>query len=190
MGAMKDEDLWKEASMYNIMFEGYVTYGGMSGRDMSALAIGLDEGTEFNYLESRTKQIEYLGEKLDEYGIPYQKPAGGNAMYLEAGIRGVEVGTILADRDPETRENRYPELELFRLAIPRRTYTKNHIDYIAVALRNVYNRRNQIKHGFKFVHEASIMRHFTVKLERSVPLEELERNDSFRSAVRRLSWGS
>merc|ERR1712157_696724 len=121
-----------------------------------------DEGTEFNYLESRIKQIEYLGEKLDEYGIPYQKPAGGNAiyidakkflshipkeeyqaqtlaceLYLEAGIRGVEVGTILADRDPETRENRYPKLELFRLAIPRRTYTKNHIDYIAVALRNV-----------------------------------------------------
>merc|ERR1711862_1041740 len=193
--AMKNEDLWKKACMYNIMFEGYVTYGGMSGRDMSALALGLDEATEFDYLESRIKQIAYLGEKLDEYGIPHQKPIGGHAiyidakkffnhiskeeyqaqtlaceLYLEAGIRGVEVGTILADRDPETRENRYPKLELFRLAIPRRTYTKNHIDYIAVALRNVYNRRNEIKHGFKIVHEASIMRHFTVKLERWIAI--------------------
>jgi len=137
------------------------------------------------------KQIAYLGEKLDEYGIPHQKPIGGHAiyidakkffnhiskeeyqaqtlaceLYLEAGIRGVEVGTILADRDPETRENRYPKLELFRLAIPRRTYTKNHIDYIAVALRNVYNRRYEIKRGYKIIHEVPIMRHFTVKLEK------------------------
>merc|ERR1711902_173666 len=86
--------------------------------------------------------------------------------YFKAGIRGVEVGTILADRDPETRENRYPKLELFRLAIPRRTYTKNHIDYIAVALRNVYNRRYEIKRGYKIIHEVPIMRHFTVKLEK------------------------
>jgi len=189
--AMKDKNLWKQASTYNIMFEGYVTYGGMSGRDMNALAQGLDEGTEFEYLETRIKQVEYLGAKLEKYGIPFQKPVGGHAifvdakkilshipkeefqaqtlgceLYLEAGIRGVEIGTILADRDPETRENRYPELELLRLAIPRRVYTNNHMDVIAAALKNVYDRRHQIKHGFKIVDEAPIMRHFTVQLDK------------------------
>lgn len=170
--AFRDEQLWRRCQMFCIMNEGFITYGGMSGRDMNALAIGLDEGTEFDYLETRIKQVEYLGAKLDEYGIPYQRPAGGHAifvdakkvlthvpkeefiaqtlaieLYLEAGIRGVEIGSILADRDPETRENRYPKLELLRLAIPRRTYTNNHMDVIAAALKNVYDRREQITHG-------------------------------------------
>lgn len=186
----KDEELWKSCQMYNIMFEGFITYGGMSGRDMNALAQGLDEGTEFEYLETRIKQVEYLGSLLDQYGIPYQKPAGGHAifvdakrvlthlpkeeliaqtlgveLYLEAGIRGVEIGTLLADRDPVTRENRYPKLELLRLAIPRRTYTNNHMDVIAAALKNVYDRREQIVHGYRIVKEAPIMRHFTVEME-------------------------
>ena len=87
-------------------------------------------------------------------------------LYLEAGIRGVEIGAILADRDPETRENRFPELELVRLAIPRRVYTNNHMDVIAVALKNVWDRRLEIKHGYKIVKEAPILRHFTVELER------------------------
>ncbi|HQB77790.1 MAG TPA: beta-eliminating lyase-related protein, partial [Tenuifilaceae bacterium] len=168
-----------------------VTYGGMSGRDMNALAVGLDEGTEFEYLETRIKQVEYLGNKLKEFGIPFQTPAGGHAifvdankvlpnipkeqfraqtlaieLYLEAGVRGVEIGAILADRDPETRENRYPKLELLRLAIPRRVYTNNHMDVIAVALKNVFDRRNQITRGFEIAWEAPIMRHFTVELER------------------------
>lgn len=189
--AMKNENLWKEASTFNIMFEGYITYGGMSGRDMNALAQGLDEGTEFEYLQTRIKQVEYLGGRLEEFGIPFQKPIGGHAifvdakkilshipkeeyqaqtlgceLYLEAGIRGVEIGTILADRDPETRKNRYPALELLRLAIPRRTYTNNHMDVIAVALKNVYDRRLEIKHGFKIINEAPIMRHFTVQLQK------------------------
>ncbi|MFA9370281.1 MAG: tryptophanase [Labilibaculum antarcticum] len=188
---MKDENLWKQASTYNIMFEGYITYGGMSGRDMNALAQGLDEGTEFEYLETRIKQVEYLGGRLEKFGVPFQKPIGGHAifvdakkilahipkeeyqaqtlgceLYLEAGIRGVEIGAILADRDPETRENRYPALELFRLAIPRRTYTNNHMDVVAVALKNVYDRRLDIKHGFKIIDEAPIMRHFTVQLQK------------------------
>ncbi|WP_372641780.1 tryptophanase [Ancylomarina sp.] len=189
--AMRDKQLWKEASTYNIMFEGYVTYGGMSGRDMNALAQGLDEGTEFETLETRIKQVEYLGEKLISYGVPIQMPIGGHAifvdakkflshipkeeyqaqtlgceLYLEAGIRGVEIGAILADRDPETRENRYPKLELLRLAIPRRTYTNNHMDVVAAALKNVWDRRMDIKHGLKIVDEAPIMRHFTVELEK------------------------
>ncbi|RRD62786.1 tryptophanase [Tannerella forsythia] len=189
--AFKSEELWKRCQMFCIMNEGFITYGGMSGRDMNALAVGLDEGTEFDYLETRIKQVEYLGRKFDEYGIPYQRPAGGHAifidakkilmhvpkeefiaqtlgieLYLEAGIRGVEIGAILADRDPVTHENRYPRLELLRLAIPRRTYTNNHMDVIAVALKNVYDRREEIKHGYRIVKENPIMRHFTVELEK------------------------
>ena len=188
--AFRDEALWRRCQMFCIMNEGYITYGGMSGRDMNALAVGLDEGTEFDYLETRIGQVEYLGKKLDEYGIPYQRPAGGHAifvdarkvlpnvpkeeftaqtlgveLYLEAGIRGVEIGAILADRDPVTRENRYPELELLRLAIPRRVYTNNHMDVIAAALKNVYDRRDQITRGYVITREQPIMRHFTVELE-------------------------
>lgn len=85
-------------------------------------------------------------------------------IYKEAGIRGVEIGTILADRDPETRENRYPKLELVRLAIPRRTYTNNHMDFVAVAIQNVFSRRNEIAKGYRIDWESEILRHFTVKL--------------------------
>lgn len=185
------EDLYRQACTFNIMFEGFVTYGGMAGRDMAALAVGLDESTEFSYLETRIRQVEYLGNKLIEYGVPIQYPIGGHAifvdankflpnlpkeqfraqtlgieLYIEGGIRGVEIGAILADRDPITRENRYPKLELLRLAVARRTYTNNHIDYIAAALKNVYDRRNEITKGYDIAWEAPIMRHFTVDLER------------------------
>jgi len=189
---MNDKALHRQCSTFNIMFEGYVTYGGMAGRDMSALAVGLDESTEFDYLETRIKQVEYLGNKLLEYGVPVQRPIGGHAvfidaakvlcnvpkeeyqaqtlgieLYLEAGIRGVEIGTLLADRDPETRENRYPDLELLRLAIPRRAYTNNHMDVIAAALKNVFDRRDKITSGYNITWEAPIMRHFTVELEKA-----------------------
>lgn len=188
--AFKSEELWKSCQKICIMNEGFITYGGMSGRDMNALAQGLHEGTDFEYLETRIKQIEYLGQKLDEYNIPYQRPAGGHAifvdakkilthvpkeefiaqtlgieLYLEAGVRGVEVGALLADRDPVTHENRYPKLELFRLAIPRRTYTNNHMDVIAAALKNVYDRREEITRGYEITYEAPIMRHFTIGLK-------------------------
>ena len=188
--AMKSEEIWKKCKMYCILNEGFVTYGGMSGRDMEALAQGLDEGTEFDYLETRIRQVEYHGKKLDKYGVPYQRPAGGHAifvdankilthvpreeftaqtlaieLYLEAGIRAVEIGALLADRDPLTRENRYPELEFLRLAIPRRTYTNNHMDVVAAALKNVYDRRESVTKGYKITFEEPIMRHFTVELE-------------------------
>lgn len=187
----KDEDLFKQASVFGIIFEGFITYGGMSGRDMNALAQGLDEGTEFDTLDSRIKQTAFLGQRLKDFGVPMQEPFGGHAifvdvkrflphlpkeefpaqtlaieLYIEAGVRAVEIGAIMADRDPVTRENRYPELELIRMAIPRRTYTNNHMEYVAVALGNVYARRNEIKSGVKIVKEAPIMRHFTVELER------------------------
>ncbi len=188
----RNEDLFKKASVYNILFEGYITYGGMSGRDMNALAQGLYEGTEFAYLESRIGQVAYLGQLLLEYGVPVQFPFGGHAifvdakrflpqvpkeqyiaqalaveLYIEAGVRGVEIGTLLADRDPITRENRFPKMELLRLAIPRRTYTNNHIAYVAAALKNVYDRRDKITEGLRIVTEAPIMRHFTVELEKA-----------------------
>jgi len=187
--AFRHREDWEKCQMYTIMFEGFLTYGGMSGRDMNALAQGLVEGTDYHYLESRIGQVAYLGKKLDEYGIPYQRPAGGHAifvdakkvltqvpkeefvaqtlaieLYLEAGIRGVEIGAMMADRDPVTRQNRFPALELLRLAIPRRVYTNNHIDYIAAALKNVYDRCSTIKRGYVITHELPIMRHFTVQL--------------------------
>ncbi|WP_313216610.1 tryptophanase [Soonwooa sp.] len=190
--ALNNQEVFEKASNFTIIYEGFITYGGMAGRDMAALAVGLDEATESAYLESRISQVEYLGNKLIEYGVPVQKPIGGHAvfvdalsflpnisreefpaqtlgleLYIEAGIRGVEIGTLLADRDPETRENRYPKLELLRLAIPRRTYTNNHMDYIAAAVTNVYERRNEINKGYKIIKEPAILRHFTVKLDKA-----------------------
>jgi len=189
--ALTSKDLYREATTFNIMFEGYITYGGMSGRDMAALAQGLEEAITFEYLESRVKQVQYLGRLLREAGIPVQEPFGGHAifvdatrflpqvpreefisqtlaveLYLESGVRAVEIGTLLADRDPETRENRYPKLELLRLTIPRRVYTRNHMDYVAEALKNIYLRREQITSGYRIRYEAPIMRHFTVELEK------------------------
>ena len=186
----KEEALWKKAQTFTIMFEGFITYGGMSGRDMNAVAQGLHEGTEFQYLDTRIRQVAYLGDKLKEYNVPVQEPFGGHAIfvdakrflphlpkeqfaaqtlaietYLEGGVRTVEIGAILADRDPVTRENRYPKLELLRLAIPRRTYTNSHMDYVAATLANVYERRNGITKGYRITQEAPIMRHFTVELE-------------------------
>lgn len=187
--ALNDEKLWRSAMSFCIMYEGFVTYGGLAGRDMGALAQGLQEATEYEYLKTRIGQVEYLGNKLIAYDIPIQKPIGGHAifvdavamlpkvprkqyvaqtlaieLYKEAGIRGVEIGTLLADRDPETRKDRFPRLELLRLAIPRRTYTRNHMDYIAAGLKNLAERSQNIIKGYEIVWEPEILRHFTVKL--------------------------
>ena len=189
--ATRHEDWYEGAKKYCIPFEGFLTYGGMNGRDMAALAVGLDENTELETIETRIRQVQYLAAKLDEYGIPYQRPVGGHALfidadrvldqipkeefpaqtlaielYLEAGVRGCEIGYILADRDPVTRENRFGGLDLLRLCIARRVYTNNHMDVIAAALKNVYDRRHEITRGVKIVWETELMRHFTVKLER------------------------
>ncbi len=189
--AMNNEDFFRKATVYTIMFEGFITYGGMSGRDMGALAVGLDEATEYEYLESRVQQVQYLGRKIMSAGVPVQQPIGGHAIYLDAnkfvptipkeqyraqslaielyivgGIRAVEIGTILADRDPETRENRYPDLELVRLAIPRRTYTDNHMNYVAAVLEYIYSTRHEAKTGYEIIYEPPIMRHFTVRLRK------------------------
>jgi tryptophanase len=188
--ATRNKNWYEQACTFNIMFEGFVTYGGMAGRDMNALAVGLMEAIEDAYLTSRIGQVQYLGEQLSGYGISVQKPYGGHAifvdakaflpnvrkeefiaqtlcieLYLEAGIRAVEVGTLMADRDPKTRENRYPELEFMRLAIPRRVYTNLHLDVVAAALKNVYDHRLSVKSGYKIIKEAPILRHFTIELK-------------------------
>lgn len=189
--AMRDEELFRTCGNFGIIYEGYITYGGLAGRDLGALAQGLMESTEYPYLQARIHQVEYLGKKLMEYGIPVQQPIGGHAvfvdalkflpnvpraeypaqtlgieLYKEGGVRGVEIGTLLADRDPETREDRFPKLELLRLAIPRKVYSYKHMDYIAAALKNVYERRNEIRSGYEIVWEPEILRHFTVKLKK------------------------
>jgi len=189
--ATRKEDWYEGAKSFCIPYEGYLTYGGLNGRDLNAVAVGLDENTEFDMLETRIHQVQYLAKKLDEYGIPYQRPVGGHGvfidadkvlthvpkeefpaqtltceLYLEAGIRGCEIGYMLADRDPVTHENRFGGLDLLRLAIPRRVYTDNHMDVIAAALKNVYGRREQVTRGVAIEWEAPLMRHFTVKLRR------------------------
>lgn len=189
--ATRKEDWYEGAKSFCIPYEGYLTYGGLNGRDLNAVAVGLDENTEFDMLETRIHQVQYLAKKLDEYGIPYQRPVGGHGvfidadkvlthvpkeefpaqtltceLYLEAGIRGCEIGYMLADRDPVTHENRFGGLDLLRLAIPRRVYTDNHMDVIAAALKNVYDRREQVTRGVAIEWEAPLMRHFTVKLRR------------------------
>jgi tryptophanase len=189
--AFRDEELFRKAATFSIMYEGFITYGGMSGRDMNALAVGLFEGTELTYLDSRIRQVAQLGESIRSYGIPVLEPFGGHAvfidaagflpsvpreefpaqtlaveLYLEGGVRTAEIGTLMADRDPVSRDNRFPKLEMIRLAIPRRVYTDNHMNYVAAAIKNVYDRRNKIRRGLKITWEAPIMRHFTVRMER------------------------
>ncbi len=189
--AYRDEDLFRKASVFNIIYEGFLTYGGMSGRDMGALAAGLYEGTEEEYLNARIGQVVFLGNKLKKYGIPVIEPFGGHAifidaidflkeipveefpaqtlsveLYIEGGIRSAEIGTLMADRDPGTHENRFNGREFVRLAIPRRVYSDNHMDYAAAVAKRVFERRSSIKRGLKIVREAPILRHFTIELER------------------------
>lgn len=196
---MRDEKLYRDCGNMGIIYEGFITYGGLAGRDLGALAQGLLESTEYPYLKARVHQVEFLGNKLMEFGIPIQKPIGGHAvfvdalsflphvpreeypaqtlaieLYKEAGVRGVEIGTLLADRDPETRMDRFPKLELLRLAIPRRTYSYNQLNYVAVALKNIYDRRHEITSGYEIEWESEILRHFTVRLKK----KELKPNEA------------
>lgn len=186
--AYRGEELFRKAMGFNIMYEGYNTYGGMAGRDLGALSVGLREACEADYLEARIGQVAQLGQALVDAGIPVQRPFGGHAIFVDAkrflpgvrkeelvaqtlgvevyregGVRGVEIGAVLADRDPETRENRYPALELLRLAIPRRTYTNDHMAYVAATLIRVFERRKAITRGYRITWEAPILRHFTAE---------------------------
>jgi len=188
--AFRSEDLYRKAVKFNVVYEGFSTNGGMPGRDMDAMAQGLYEATDHDFLRSRMSQISFLGSKLKEYGIPVAEPFGGHAIYIDAerflpmvpkeefpaqvlvceiyiegGVRGSEVGALLADRNPLTRENRYPANEFVRLAVPRRVYTDNHMAYVAAVVKNVFNRKGAINKGFRIKKEEPFLRYYTLELE-------------------------
>ena len=188
--SMNDENLATKCRNLLIVTEGFPTYGGLAGRDLEAVAQGLEEVLDENYLHYRIRSTEYLGEKMTNAGIPIIEPPGGHAIYidakrflphvpsyeypgqsivceiyLEGGVRAVEIGSVMFGKyDEKTGKLIPPPMELVRLAIPRRVYTQSHIDYVAEVLIETYNNRENLK-GYKIVYEAPMLRHFTAKFE-------------------------
>ena len=188
--AMNDERLYQKASQLLILWEGFLTYGGLAGRDLEAVARGLREALNERYLEHRIGQVRYLAERLLEGGAPILEPPGGHAVYLDArrflpqipqaqfpgqalavhlylegGIRAVEIGSVMfAHRDEATGEWHYPALELVRLAIPRRVYTQTHLDYVADVIIELYHKREHIR-GLRYAYEPPFLRHFTARFD-------------------------
>jgi tyrosine phenol-lyase len=187
---MNDRDLYERASQELILREGFPTYGGLAGRDLEAIARGLWEGLDENYLAYRLAHTRYLADRLVEAGIPIVEPPGGHAVYLDAlrflpdmprnqfsgqalvvglylegGIRAVEIGSVMfARKDERTGETIYPEMELVRLAIPRRVYTQSHLDYVADTIIGLYEKHEDLR-GLRIVYETRFLRHFTARFE-------------------------
>jgi tryptophanase len=180
-----DQDLYERMAADCILYEGYITYGGLAGRDLEAIAVGLREALDWDYLRSRVGQVARLGQMLDHAGIPIVKPVGGHAVFVDAGallphipwnefpghalavslyregaVRGVEIGSLMLGRDPRTGENLRSPFEYLRLAIPRRVYTDAHLSYVADCLVRIRDHASQIP-GVEIVREPRLLRHFT-----------------------------
>jgi tryptophanase len=187
---VNDDTLFQNIKNELILREGFPTYGGLAGRDLDAMAVGLYEGLDEAYLSYRIGQTAYLAARINEAGIQTIQPAGGHGVYINAGaifphihnyefpaqalavelyregaIRGVEIGSVMfACLDPETNQMHYPKLELLRLAIPRRTYTQSHLDYVADTLARIKDRADSVQ-GYKFTYAPELLRHFTARFE-------------------------
>lgn len=186
---MNDDDLFSAAKELVVVFEGMPSYGGMAGRDMEAMAIGLEESMQYEYIRHRVLQVRYLGDLLKEAGVPIIEPVGGHAvfldarrfcphltqdqfpaqslaaeLYIESGVRSMERGIVSAGRDKNTGENHRPKLETVRLTIPRRVYTYKHMDVVADAVKKLYAHRDTIR-GLRFVYEPKQLRFFTARFE-------------------------
>jgi len=187
--AVNDDELFDKARNMVVIYEGLHTYGGMAGRDMEALAIGISESVDYDHIRARVGQVQYLGERLIEMGVPIVKPIGSHgiflnakkilphlnqdqlpaqslaaALYLDSGVRAMERGVVSAGRNPDTGEHNYPKLELVRLTIPRRVYTQAHMDVVAESVDEVYKNAKEIK-GLKFVYEPEYLRFFQSRFE-------------------------
>ena len=188
--ALNDDQLFQKVCNELILREGFITYGGLAGRDLDAIAVGLEEGLDEDYLAYRLGQTRYLLDQLKEAGVPVMEPAGGHAvyvdagrmlphipppefpgqalaaaLYLEGGVRAVELGSVaFAYPDPDTGEMVHPQLELVRLALPRRTYTQSHLDYVVEVLSKIHAEREQLT-GFRITYAPELMRHFTATFE-------------------------
>jgi tyrosine phenol-lyase len=193
--ATNDDRLARQERELLILTEGFPTYGGLAGRDLEAIAVGLTEVVREDYLEYRLASVRYLGEHVAREGVPIVQPPGGHAVYLDAagflphlepgqlpgqalvaelylegGVRGVEIGTVMfGRRDPETGDDLAAPMELVRLAIPRRVYTQSHVDYVVETILAVWRRRSEIG-GFRIARQAEVLRHFTAEFE---PLYEI-----------------
>jgi tyrosine phenol-lyase len=188
--AVNDPGLYEEASNLVVVYEGLHTYGGMAGRDMEAMARGIVESVDDEHMHARVGQVEYLGHRLIEMGVPVVRPIGGHAVYLDArrfyphipqdefpaqtlaanlyadsGVRSMERGIVSAGRDSKTGEHHHPELELVRLTIPRRVYTQAHMDIIAESAAAVYDEREAAR-GLKLTYEPRYLRFFQARFER------------------------